>query len=64
MGMDDELLKDFFVRHAKVGMNPGTVFGEQGSGFMRLNIGAPRSTVEEALRRITAAIHARSQGEH
>jgi len=64
MGMDDEQLKDFFVRHAKVGMNPGTVFGEEGSGFMRLNIGAPRSTVEEAMRRITAAVHVRSQEEH
>jgi len=63
MGMDDEQLKDFFVHRARVGMNPGTVFGEQGSGFMRLNIGAPRSTVEEALRRITAAVHALAREE-
>jgi len=33
------------VRQAKVGMNPGSVFGENGNGFMRLNIGAPRAVV-------------------
>jgi cysteine-S-conjugate beta-lyase len=58
MGMDDEQLKEFFVRQARVGMNPGTVFGEQGSGFMRLNIGAPRSTIEEAMHRFSAAFRA------
>ena len=55
--LNDEQLRDFFVRQAKVGMNPGSVFGENGSGFMRLNIGAPRAVVTEALKRIVHALH-------
>ncbi|MDD5331011.1 MAG: pyridoxal phosphate-dependent aminotransferase [Sulfuricella sp.] len=59
LGMDDAALRDFFVREAKVGMNPGTVFGAGGSGFMRLNIGSPRHVLVEALERIEAALAAR-----
>lgn len=54
--LNDEQLRDFFVRQARVGMNPGTVFGENGSGFMRLNIGAPRVVIVEALQRIGRAL--------
>ncbi len=59
LGMSDRQLKDFFVHHARVGMNPGTVFGEGGSGFMRLNIGSPRRVIADALRRIANALDAR-----
>ena len=52
----DEQLRDFFVLRAKVGMNPGNAFGENGSGFMRLNIGAPRSLIKQALQRIAQAL--------
>ncbi len=52
----DEQLRDFFVLQAKVGMNPGSAFGENGSGFMRLNIGAPRSLIKQALQRIAQAL--------
>ncbi len=52
---DDAAMKRFFVEKARVGMNPGTVFGAGGSGFMRMNIGAPRSVIETALRRIASA---------
>jgi cystathionine beta-lyase len=56
--MSDPELKEFFVRQARVGMNPGTVFGEEaGSGFMRLNIGSPRRIIAEALNRITLALN-------
>ncbi|MCR6653024.1 MAG: hypothetical protein NVV73_16740 [Cellvibrionaceae bacterium] len=37
-------------------MSPGSVFGEQGSGFMRMNLGAPRAVVEKALMAIEAAM--------
>lgn len=59
LGMTDPQLKDFFVHQAKVGLSPGTVFGEGGSGFMRLNIGAPRHIIAEALDRIRFALNAR-----
>jgi cystathionine beta-lyase len=56
--MSDAQLHEFFVRQARVGMNPGTVFGKGGSGFMRLNIGSPRHIIAAALERITHALNA------
>jgi len=55
MGLNDEQLKQFFVRQAGVGLSPGIIFGEQGSGFMRMNIAAPRSVIAEALEKIAKA---------
>ncbi|MBK9160053.1 MAG: pyridoxal phosphate-dependent aminotransferase [Nitrosomonadales bacterium] len=56
LGMADKQLREFFVQQAKVGMNPGTVFGNGGSGFMRLNIASPRHVVADALQRISNAL--------
>jgi cystathionine beta-lyase len=55
MGLSDEQLKHFFVRQAGVGLSPGIIFGEQGSGFMRMNIATPRSVIVEALEKIARA---------
>ncbi len=55
MDLNDEALRDFFVQKAGVGMNPGTVFGQGGSGFMRLNIASPRSVLADTLMRISRA---------
>lgn len=49
LGLADARLRDFFVRECKVGMNPGTVFGEGGSGFMRMNIGTTKARIADAL---------------
>lgn len=58
LGMDDAELKRFFVHQAGIGMNPGITFGEAGSGFMRMNIGCPRQTLETALEQIRQAMAA------
>jgi len=50
--MTDAQLKHFFVHQAGVGMSPGILFGTEGSGFMRLNIGAPRKQIKNLLQRI------------
>jgi cystathionine beta-lyase len=55
MELNDKELESFFVQQAGVGLSPGRMFGEQGSGFMRMNIAAPRSVVTEALERIARA---------
>jgi cystathionine beta-lyase len=55
LGMNDHQLKHFFVHQAGVGMSPGTLFGEGGSGFMRMNIGAPRNAIMKALENIELA---------
>jgi cysteine-S-conjugate beta-lyase len=53
--MNDAQLKHFMIHEAAVGMSPGILFGEQGSGFMRLNIGAPRRTILQILENIKQA---------
>lgn len=52
--LHDELVR-FFIREAKVGMNDGATFGEGGSGFMRMNLGCPRSVLKKALEQIKSA---------
>jgi cystathionine beta-lyase len=56
LGMNDAELKHFFVQEAGVGMSPGRLFGEAGSGFMRMNIGAPRHVIADALNCIVKAM--------
>lgn len=50
--LDDKALRDFFVHQAKLGMNPGIVFGTGGSGFMRLNLASPWQVIAAALVRV------------
>lgn len=56
MDMNDKKLKEFFVQKAGVGLSPGVMFGMQGSGFMRMNIGAPRRVIQQASENIAAAM--------
>ncbi len=57
MNLTDAELKHFFIHQAGIGLNPGVQFGQEGSGFMRLNIGAPRKTVSRVLENIKMAMH-------
>lgn len=58
MGLSDKQLKQFFVQEAGVGLSQGCVFGAQGNGFVRMNIGAPRSVITQALDKIARAVTA------
>ena len=55
LGMTDDELMAFFSDEAKVWLDPGTHSGEQGSGFMRFNLGSSRSVIARALDQIEAA---------
>jgi cystathionine beta-lyase len=55
--MDPEDLSAFLRQKAKVGLNDGYTFGPGGEGFMRMNIGCPRSILKEALERIEKAVN-------
>lgn len=48
----------FFLKNAKVAFNNGAYFGPGGEGFVRLNFGCPRSTLQEALGRMSNALEA------
>lgn len=50
-------LVSLFTDKAELALNDGTMFGEQGKGFMRLNIGCPRTVLAEALERLKKAIN-------
>ena len=52
LGMNHEQLNDFFVNKAHLALNDGEMFGPGGEGFMRLNVGTPRSILMEALNRL------------
>lgn len=61
MCLTDEALERFFSEDAKVWLDPGVHSGEQGSGFMRFNLGSPRSIILEALERIECAWNQRKE---
>lgn len=46
----------FFLKNARVALNAGKMFGENGDGFVRLNYACPRTTLVEGLQRIRATI--------
>ena len=52
--LSDTELNEKLIK-AGVGLNKGVQFGKQGTGYMRINIGCPRSTLEQALLRIKKA---------
>ena len=41
--------QSFFLDHANVGLNDGATFGPGGEGFVRMNMGCPRTTLIEGL---------------
>lgn len=54
-GMKDEELTRFLVEKAGVGLNNGKRFGTGGDDRMRMNIGCPRSILEQAIGQISDA---------
>jgi len=56
LALSDQALKQFFIQQAGVGLSPGDLFGEAGSGFMRMNIAAPTSVIQTALTNIAMAL--------
>ena len=56
LGLPQKALVDLFVNKARLALNDGTVFGDEGTGFMRLNIGCPRANLRAALESLAAAL--------
>ncbi len=53
--MSEEDRKEFMLKKAKVALDYGTMFGEGGEGFERINVACPRSILEECMNRIINA---------
>ncbi|MBQ7495215.1 MAG: PatB family C-S lyase [Bacteroidaceae bacterium] len=56
LGLDHDALNDLFVNRARLALNDGEMFGTEGRGFMRLNVGCPRSVLHQALEQLRTAI--------
>ncbi|WNM30660.1 MalY/PatB family protein [Streptomyces sp. Li-HN-5-11] len=56
LGMDAESLDKFMLTKARLWLDKGQKFGAEGHGYMRANLGCPRSTVDEAVRRLVTAV--------
>ena len=56
LNMSDNELSAFFKEKCHLAFNAGTFFGPEGSNFVRANMACPRCYVEEAVKRIRAAV--------
>ena len=56
LGLDQKELMRMLLEDARLAVNDGTMFGEQGKGFTRLNVGTPRCVLTEALDHIRDAV--------
>jgi cystathionine beta-lyase len=52
-GLDDKTIRERLVKKAGIALSNGIIFGKDGEGFQRLNIGCPQKTLEKALQQLT-----------
>ena len=55
-GMSSAQAHDRLLREAKVRVSPGTIYGQAGEGYIRINIACPRSQLNEALLRMKSVL--------
>ena len=51
-GIDADELDRRIIYDAKLWLDSGKIFGKTGTGFQRINVAAPRKTIEECMKRI------------
>ena len=67
LGLDHDQLLHLFVQQARLALNDGEIFyggeafnlaytGGRGHGFMRINVGTPRSILRQALEQLRQAV--------
>ncbi|MDD3108886.1 MAG: PatB family C-S lyase [Alistipes sp.] len=60
--MSHEEIYQFLLDKAHLGLNEGSMFGEEGRGWMRMNIGTRRAVLEQALEQLRQAAVAAGLG--
>jgi len=55
-GMKSEQLADYIIEEAKVCLLPGTAFGSQGEGFLRLSYASSLDQIHEGIQRLKKAM--------
>ena len=56
LGLRQSELISLFVNKAHLALNDGEMFGEGGTGFMRLNVGCSRTVLKQALEQLKQAV--------
>lgn len=56
LGLKSEELSKLLLERGKLWINPGTLYGKNGEGFVRINIACPRATLTEGLERMKGAL--------
>ncbi len=56
LGLDDAGIKRLVEQDAKLWLDLGTMFGPEGSGFVRMNLASPTVMVEDACARLEGAV--------
>jgi cystathionine beta-lyase len=56
LNLSHAALDELFVDGARLGLNDGEMFGKEGHGFMRLNVGAPRTVIAQAMEQLKQAV--------
>lgn len=56
LGLSFDELEDLIINGAKLWLDHGRMFGESGTGFQRINVACPRVVLEQALKRLKAAV--------
>lgn len=57
LGLTEQQQRQLIVQDAKLWLDTGTLFGQGGEGFERINIACPRTTIEQAMQRLEHAVH-------
>ena len=57
LNLTQEELVNFFINDAKLALNDGGTFGEEGIGYMRMNIACPREILKKALEQLESAVN-------
>jgi len=56
LGLSHKQLLDLFINKAHLALNDGEMFGSEGRGFMRMNVGCPRSMLSQAMKQLRDAV--------
>ncbi len=56
LGLDDAGIKRMVEQDAKLWLDLGTMFGPEGSGFVRMNLASPTSVIADACARLEGAV--------
>ena len=62
LGLSQRNLMHLLKVDAGLFLNDGTMFGPEGNGFVRMNVGCPRSILAEALTRLQNAVQQKAVG--